>query len=282
MKLSRHPRLAMALCAVAVLACAAMPAAFLAVTDAAYFGKVEQVENPYTAPTPTAEDYYILRQLAARSQTNETQNAAPAETPQAPKMYVGAEVSLSTMNYADSTTADAAEAALQQMADCGAVPEAWVQQALDAPTDYDLYTDYSGQTYDLGAAYCSTDSLGFVTVRRFARSNNVVFTRYSVTIDSRTGAVVEAWLSMPAVDAENTALPDEAALRAFAAQAGLESLGDWATPTGSEYGCALYSANGNALITASTHPYTYTNYTTSGYELTDRWYYSLTLQQVRG
>lgn len=282
MRLRNHPRIAAVLCAATVLACAVMPAAFLAATDAAYFGKIEQVANPYTAPTPAAEDYYILRQLAARGQTAAAspQTDTPADPAQGPKMYIGASASLSTMNYADSAALEAAEAALQQMADCGAVPEAWVRQALDAPTDYDIYTDYDGQRYDLGAAYCATDSLGFVTVRRFARSNNTVFTRYSVTIDSRTGAVAEVWLSMPAADIENTALPDEAALRAFAAQAGLESLGDWATPADTDYGCALYSANGRALITASTHPYSYTTYTPE--ERTDRWYYSLTLQVVKG
>lgn len=55
MKLWEHPRLMGALCAAAVLACAAMPAAFLAVTDAAYIGRVVPVADPYTAPTPTAD-----------------------------------------------------------------------------------------------------------------------------------------------------------------------------------------------------------------------------------
>ena len=52
-------------------------------------------------------------------------------------------------------------------------------------------------------------------------------------MDSRTGTVVEAWLSMAGTDAENTPLPTETALRSFAAQAGLESLGDWAAPADS-------------------------------------------------
>ena len=67
-------------------------------------------------------------------------------------------------------------------------------------------------------------------------------------------------------------------LRSFAAQAGLESLGDWAAPADSPYGCALYSANGGALITASTHPYTYQDYVGTAPVSSDRWYYSLTLQ----
>ena len=63
-----------------------------------------------------------------------------------------------------------------------------------------------------------------------------------------------------------------------AAQAGLESLGDWAAPADSPYGCALYSTNGGALITASTHPYTYQDYVGTAPVSSDRWYYSLTLQ----
>ena len=44
------------------------------------------------------------------------------------------------------------------------------------------------------------------------------------------------------------------------------------------YGCALYSANGGALITASAHPYTYQDYVGTAPVSSDRWYYSLTLQ----
>lgn len=105
----------------------------------------------------------------------------------------------------------------------------------------------------------------------------MLLTRSSVTMDSRTGAVVEVWLSLPAEDAEALPLPDENALRAFAAQAGLESLGDWTVPADSTYRCALCSENGRALITASTHPYTYGSYTGAA---GDRWYYSLSLQKM--
>lgn len=278
MKLWEHPRLTGALCAAAVLACAAMPAAFLAVTDAAYIGRVVPVADPYTAPTPTADDYYILRQLAARRQDSaELPRAEEPTAPGTPKMYIGASASLESMNYADAATADAAEQALQRLADCGVLPGVWAAQQ-DTAADEDSYTDYDGRWYDLSAAFCATDSLGFVTVRRFGMTDNALFTRYSVTMDSRTGTVVEAWLSMDGTDAENTPLPTETALRSFAAQAGLESLGDWAAPADSPYGCALYSTNGGALITASTHPYTYQDYVGTAPVSSDRWYYSLTLQ----
>ena len=283
MSLWNHPRLTAALCTVAVLGCAAAPAVFLAITDAASFGRVETVAEPYVAPTPTADDYYILRQLAARSQNAESAQPEqrPTEGPAAPKMYIGASASLQSMQCADSATAEAAENALRQLADTGAVPAAWAAQALnDDTTDTtdDGYTDWDGQYYSLSTTYCVTDSLGFVTVRRFGKVNDALFTRYSVTMDSRTGTVVEVWLSMPMADAETTPLPDETALRSFAAQAGLESLGDWAAPADSPYDCALYSHNGGALITASTHPYSYTDYVSRPSVLEDRWYYSLTLQ----
>lgn len=156
------------------------------------------------------------------------------------------------------------------------LPGVWAAQQ-DTAAEADSYTDYDGRWYDLSAAFCATDSLGFVTVRRYTLQGDMLLTRSSVTMDSRTGAVVEVWLSLPAGDAEALPLPDETALRAFAAQAGLESLGDWAVPADSTYRCALCSENGRALITASTHPYTYGSYTgTAG----DRWYYSLSLQKM--
>ncbi len=278
MSLWNHPRLTAALCTVAVLGCAAAPAVFLAAADAASLGRVETVADPYVAPTPTADDYYILRQLAARSRNAESEREQRrAEVLTAPKMYIGASASLQSMQYADSA-AEAAENALRQLAETGAVPAAWAAEALDTAETGESYTDWDGKYYSLDATYCVTDSLGFVTVRRFGMTDNALFTRYSVTMDSRTGTVVEAWLSMAGTDAENTPLPTETALRSFAAQAGLESLGDWAAPADSPYGCALYSTNGGALITASTHPYTYQDYVGTAPVSSDRWYYSLTLQ----
>lgn len=121
-----HPRLTAALCTVAVLGCAAAPAVFLAAADAASLGRVETVADPYVAPTPTADDYYILRQLAARSRNAESEREQrSAEVLTAPKMYIGASASLQSMQYADSAAADTAENALRQLAETGAVPAAW-------------------------------------------------------------------------------------------------------------------------------------------------------------
>ena len=44
-----------------------MPAAFLAVTDAAYIGRVVPVADPYTAPTPAADESPTTRMLMSAS-----------------------------------------------------------------------------------------------------------------------------------------------------------------------------------------------------------------------
>ena len=230
-------------------------------------------------PTPTADDYYILRQLAARSRNAESEREQrPAEVLTAPKMYIGASASLQSMHVCGFPLPPRRR---ERPAPAGRNRRRARRlgcRALDTAETGESYTDWDGRYYYLDETYCVTDSLGFVTVRRFGMTDNALFTRYSVTMDSRTGTVVEAWLSMAGTDAENTPLPTETALRSFAAQAGLESLGDWAAPADSPYGCALYSTNGGALITASSHPYTYQDYVGTAPVLSDRWYYSLTLQ----
>ena len=201
MSLWRYPRTAAALCIAAVLACAAAPAAFLAASDAAYFGRVETVADPYRAPTPTADDYYILRQLAARGQDTTARQTTPQQeqdaAPQTPKVYIGASASIESMTWADTATTTAAENALWQLAESSAVPRFWVEQTVGDTVDYGSYTDANGQYYNLNSAYCTTDSLGFVTVRKFARENDTLFTRYSITMDgphrhNRRGVVLSA------------------------------------------------------------------------------------------
>ena len=109
------------------------------------------------------------------------------------------------------------------------LPGVWAAQQ-DTAADEDSYTDYDGRWYDLSAAFCATDSLGFVTVRRYTLQGDMLLTRSSVTMDSRTGAVVEVWLSLPAGDAEALPLPDETALRAFAAKTAKRSSRPRPTP----------------------------------------------------
>ena len=294
MNLQKNPRVAVLLCAAGVVVCAAAPAGFLAVTDAAYFDRTETVAEPYSAPVPSAEDYYILRQLNARSQGTTERSRADADasaarpgTFSAPKMYVSASSEIESMTYAPTNVRQTAEDTLTSLAACGVVPESWVQQALAVGSDYSVYQGYSGNYYDLHAAYYATDSLGFVTVRRFAARDeeaSALYTMYSVTMDSRTGTPVEVWLSIPADAQENadeeqpgTVLPDAQELTAFAELAGLDSLGDWTAAEETSTTRSIYSANGQARITASTHPYRY-GYTYTPDAPADGWYYSLTLQ----
>lgn len=279
MSLWHHPRIMTGLCTAAVLVCAAAPAVFLTAVDAATLGRSERVQNAYTAPTPKGEDYYILRQLTARQQQSAAAYSPPAEeeeTPSALKMYIGAQNSLESMTngYEYQETVNAA---LQGLADSGVIASSWADWATDwAAGGY--YQNYEGQTYDLGVPYYATDSLGFVTLKRFAMEQGALYTAFSLTMDSRTGVVTQVWISAPREKDAAPAAPDEAGLRAFADQAGLENLGDWAAPDQTPYTHALYSANGEALITATVSPYEYTGWVNNTTVLSDRWFQSLSLQ----
>ena len=98
-------------------------------------------------------------------------------------------------------------------------------------------------------------------------------------MDSRTGVVTQLWISAPRQGDEPPPTPGEEALLAFADRAGLENLGDWAKPENSPYPNALYSRNGQALITALVSPYEYSGWTNAAGTVTSqRWFLSLSLQ----
>ena len=302
MKLWQHPRLAGALCALAVLVCAAAPAVFLAAADAAALGRTAAVQDPYTAPVPSGDDYYLLRQLTERAAQRQTVYTPPlqGDAAQDRMLYVGARSDIGGMT-ADTTYRDTMDAVLQDLAESGALAPAWAAWACDW-AETGPYTDYDGTQYWLEMPYYATDSLGFITLKRFALDETgTLYTACSLTMDSRTGAVVDIWLSAPydyfggraaqqaaleaaaeaaaAAGSAEPPMPDEAALHAFAEQAGLAALGDWAVPQDSLYPHALYSQNGAALITASLYPYTTMTGSVSGGETAHtRWVFSLTLQ----
>lgn len=279
MSLWNHPRWMAGLCTAVVLVCAAAPAVFLTAVDAAVLGRRETVQNAYVAPTPSGEDYYILRQLTARQQQQNASYTPPSgedEPQSALKMYIGAQNSLGSMmnGYQYRETVDAA---FQQLAESGAIDPVWASWA----TTWDsamAYYDYNGYSYDLTTPYYATDSLGFVTLKRFALEQGALYTVFSLTMDSRTGVVTQLWISAPQEGETAPAAPDETALRAFARQAGLENLGDWAVPDNTPYSHALYSANGAALITAAVSPYEYTGWIDGVTVTSDRWFLSLSLQ----
>ena len=277
MSLWQHPKGMAALCAAAVLACAAAPAVFLTVVDAAELGRTEAVADAYVAPVPSGDDYYILRQLAAQRQQASSQPLPEEETTwPGLKMYIGAQNSLESMlpGYDYQETANAA---LTQLTDSGTIDSQWMAWALDWNTQ-DYYSGYNGQDYALDTPYYATDSLGFVTLKRFALEQGALYTAFSLTIDSRTGAVTQLWISAPRQGDDPPPVPDEAGLRAFAVQAGLEALGDWTVPENSAYPHALYSRNGQALISATVSPYEYTGWVNNTMITQERWFLSLSLQ----
>lgn len=280
MSLWQRPKTMTVLCAAVVLACAAAPAVFLRAVDAAELGRSEAVENPYTAPMPSGDDYYILRQLSMRlqQQTNQPRPSGEEEPKDWSdlKMYIGAQNSLENMTPGYDYR-DTADTALQSLVDCGAIDPAWQTWATNWDSE-DTYYGYDGQSYPLDMPYYATDSLGFVTLKRFALDQGSLYTVFSLTLDSRTGVVTQVWISAPQQEGDPPPVPGEEGLRAFAVQAGLEALGDWAVPENSPYTHALYSRNGEALITTAVSPYEYSGWGDNGAFTSRRWFLSLSLQ----
>lgn len=261
----RHPKWIMALCALAVLACAAAPAVFLAVTDSVRFGRVTQAALAYTADTPTGDDYYLLCQLVKRNADHSDQ------TLQTPGFYVGGGSEIRDMTPAYSMREETLDA-LQTLADNGILPQPWVDVAGDWSDD-SFYVDYNGVDYWMNYPYYTVDSLGFITITRYAVRENTPYIVFTLTMDSRTGSPISIWLSAP----EELESPGPEALVAWVHQLGLDTLGDWTVPENTPYQNALYSANGQALVTSAVHRIQPLSYTEPGYE---RWYISLSLSSV--
>ena len=258
MKLWKKPRLAAALCAVVVLVCAAAPAVFLSVVDAASLGHSQAVANPYTAPTPTADDYYLLRQLSARQLTQSKYTFQPGDTGQErkPLIYYNNQANDLTDMTNGWDYVDTVNTALQSLADAGAISQAWADYAADwYSTEETTLTTYDERQYSLTVPYYSVDSLGLVTFKRFAVQNGVPTTLMALKMDSRTGQVISVWIST--TESDRASMPEATTenLQAFLAQAGLASLGDWTARPDLTYTQALYSTNGQALVAADCKNY---------------------------
>ncbi len=279
MKHTLTTRAATVLCALGVIVCAAAPALFLRGADALYLDHPQTVADPYTAPEPNGDDYYVLRQLQARQQV-EKRTDNPDQGRDGVKLYIGAGSSLWEMNSNTSYKADVTDA-LQGLVDCGALPQVWADAALNwSDTESDYYEGYD-TSYWLDTVYYGFDSVGIVTFRRYAMYGDQLRTAFSLMMDSRTGQVLSVWISMASAgEAMYTKTPtlQEAApmnmpeattenLQAFVAQAGLASLGDWAARDDLTYTNALYSANGQALAAADCKDYQLENTTLPYYSM---------------
>lgn len=240
----RAPGWAVWLGALALGLLALAPAGALRLMDAVQLGRVQAQAEPYTAQQPTGDDFYLLRcldQLQSEFTSDPTDIAAYVPT------------RLSEMHTNLSNGIDALQT-LRQLAEAGAVPQAWAQDLFDElGVDEDMTPDI--QYYE--SFYCDTDSLGFVTVNFYDAPQPPVKEplRFSLVYESRTGHVVYVWLRSPKeLPAPADPLP---CLQAFVRCAGLEALGDWAPPEGTGYaGKGLYSANGQALAGMECGPFT--------------------------
>lgn len=259
--MKRHPKGMTALCALAVLLCAAAPAVFLAITDSARFGRVGAAAVIHQAACPARDDYYLLNQLAKRDADHSE------DTLQKPGYYVSGSSELTSMSPGYSMREETLQA-LQNLADNGVLPQAWVDVAGDW-ADESYYTTYNG-TYGMNYPYYTLDSLGFLTVTRYTVRDNNPYAVFTLTMDSATGSVVSVWISAP----EELETPGPEALAAWMALNGLDTLGDWGQPENTPFRNALYSANGQALATCAVHSYSPLYYTEPDYR---RWYISLSL-----
>lgn len=197
---------------------------------------------PYTAARPAGDDYYLIRQLVKRDADHSGQ------TLQKPDYYVGAQHNITDMSISYEMREESLQI-LQNLADEGVLPQPWVDAAGDWAEDR-FYADYFGNTYWLNAPYYSFDSLGFLTLTRFAmKDDGQLYTAFSLTVDSRTGSPVTVWISAP----EEYEAPTADALRAWVRLVGLDTLGDWEVPANTPYQNALYSAQGELLATCAVH-----------------------------
>ena len=265
MKHTLTTRAATVLCALGVAVCAAAPAVFLRGADALYLDHPQTVADPYTAPEPNGDDYYVLRQLQARQQV-EKRTDSPEQSGDGVKLYIGAGSTLREMDSNAGYKADVADA-LQGLVDSGALPQAWADAALNwSDTESDYYESYD-TSYWLDTVYYSFDSVGIVTFRRYAMYGGQLRTAFSLTMDSRTGQVMSVWIST--AESDRPSMPEATTenLQAFVAQAGLTSLGDWTARDDLTYTDALYSTNGQALAAADCKDYQLENTTLPYYSM---------------
>lgn len=258
------------LCALAVACSAAAPSAVLAAADARTMNTVRRSAQPFTAAVPCADDYYILRQLTLRSEGRIVQPREDSDAGDAGRgLYIGASTSVYAMTAGYTAIYDKARTALEDLADKGILPAPWLDAIATPERQSNMIYRSGSAEYWLDYPYYSVDTLGFVTITMFTLRGEQPCTAWTLTLDSRTGQVVSLWLSaeprwaqVESADDKQVLLradplpaPDQDALLAWANELGLETLGDWAEPGGS-YSSALYSRNGQALLTAACHPYT--------------------------
>lgn len=232
-------------CCVLLAALAALaPAGIFAVTDTARFGRVQTLPDAYVSKTPALEDYYLVRTLHARREGRLSGMAGQSSSGQ---VYIGSRSDRSQMQQS-SELGEQALTLLESMEQAGALSKGWLK-AFRRLTEVDPANIYN--------FYGSTDSLGFMTITYYDYiwSDDLLeyydLPLFSMVVDTHTEAVVSLWIA-----SEWELAPPDAkqALSAWMNLLALDTLGDWAVPTGTFYeNTGLYSARGELLATCSQH-----------------------------
>lgn len=176
MKLWKKPRLAAALCAVVVLVCAAAPAVFLSVVDAAQPGAQPGRGRPLHGTHPHG-GRLLPAAAAQRPAADPKQIHLPARRyrqERKPLIYYNNQANDLTRYDKRLGLCGYREHRLQSLADAGAISQAWADYAADwYSTEETALTTYDERQYSLTVPYYSVDSLGLVTFKRFAVQNGV-------------------------------------------------------------------------------------------------------------
>ena len=202
------------------LVISALPMLALRLTDIGLFTAPHARTQATGVLSPKGDDLYLVRALAQRRQQAGGESEAPYG-----EMDMGYEGQALMASYLD------------EMQAAGVLP-----QELTEAFRYAAESGTAVYTYQ-------ADGAGFLTLALTEPEINRRL--YELTVESHTGKVVSArlWMWHPF----DVAAARADMLRAYCEDLGLDMLEDWAACTGTYYGEeAIYSANGETLVAAST------------------------------
>ena len=202
------------------LVISALPMLALRLTDIGLFTAPHARTQATGVLSPKGDDLYLVRALAQRRQQAGGESEAPYG-----EMDMGYEGQALMASYLD------------EMQAAGVLP-----QELTEAFRYAAESGTAVYTYQ-------ADGAGFLTLALTEPEINRRL--YELTVESHTGKVVSArlWMWHPF----DVAAARADMLRAYCEYLGLDMLEDWAACTGTYYGEeAIYSANGETLVAAST------------------------------
>lgn len=257
----RTPRRWLPLCACAVLvaALALLPLGVFAISDRALMG-TPRAGISYTPIVQTGNDFYLIRQMVARAGNSDV---LPGLQVDKPDFYLAAQTARASMQPA-ANRREYIVNLLKKLSEEGVIPQQWLEAVM-------------GQIGADEGFYMSSDTLGFVTFSYFPTSEREPYSVFSMTIESKTGAPVQIWLT---ANEEPMPQPSDVTgyLEAFVRCVGLTALGDWSAPQGTEYAqSGLYSKRGAALATCVQNTYSRALESGARHEM---WYYNVQLSPL--